>query len=90
VVWPLPPQSQRLYLKNPIIPMITPIIRPTTIQKAARVFSPGKSTFMPKIPEISVSGSRITENTVRMRKTSFWRCEITDSFVLSSASTTSL
>ncbi|MEN3311733.1 MAG: hypothetical protein V7645_1062 [Actinomycetota bacterium] len=79
-----------MYLKNPIIPMITVTISPTIAQNAAWVCSPGKRTFIPKIPEMSVSGSRITENTVRIRKTSFWRCEITDSFVLSSASTTSL
>ena len=41
---------------------------------------------MPKKPVISVSGSRITENTVRMRRMSFWRWLMTDSFVSSSAS----
>ncbi len=45
---------------------------------------------MPKIPEMSVSGRMITLKTVRILRTSFCRCEITDSFVLSSASTTSL
>src|SRR5204863_83127 len=43
-----------------------------------------------KIPEMSVSGSRITLTTVSTRSTSFWRWEITDSFVSSNASTTSL
>ena len=33
---------------------------------------------------------RMTLKMVRIRRTSFWRCEITDSFVCSSASTTSL
>ncbi len=59
-------------------------------QNAQAVSKPGKWTFMPKKPVISVSGSRITENTVSTRKTSFCRWEITDSFVSSSASTTSL
>ena len=59
-------------------------------QNAHAVSKPGKCTFIPKKPVISVSGSSTTEKTVRMRSTSFWRCEITDSFVVSSASTTSL
>ena len=59
-------------------------------QNAAAVPLPGKSTFMPKTLAISVSGSRIALKTVSTRRTSFWRCEITDSFVDSSASTTSL
>ena len=37
---------------------------------------------MPKMPEISVSGSSTTLKIVRIRRTSFWRCEITDSFVV--------
>ena len=37
---------------------------------------------MPKKPVISVSGSSTTEKTVRIRSTSFWRWEITDSFVV--------
>ena len=59
-------------------------------QNAHTVSKPGKRTFMPKKPVINVSGSSTTENTVRMRNTSFWRCEMTDSFVSSSASMTSL
>ena len=46
--------------------------------------------FMPKMPVISVSGSRITEKIVRMRRMSFCLCAMTDSLVVSSASTTSL
>ena len=45
---------------------------------------------MPQIEAISVSGRNITENAVRMRKISLERWEIADSFVSSSASTTSL
>ena len=60
------------------------------IQKAVWVASPGNATFIPKMPEIRVNGSKTTLKTVRIRSTSFCRCEITDSFVLSSASTTSL
>ena len=64
---------------------------PTKItQNAQAVSKPGNRTFIPKKPVISVSGSRTTENTVSTRSTSFWRCWITDSFVSSSASTTSL
>jgi hypothetical protein len=45
------------------------------------VSKPGNLTFMPKIPVISVSGSSTTEKTVRIRRTWFWRCEMTDSLV---------
>ena len=45
---------------------------------------------MPQIEAISVSGRKITENAVSTRKTSLERCAIADSFVDSSASTTSL
>ena len=45
---------------------------------------------MPQIEAISVSGRNITQNAVSMRKISLERCEITDSLVASSASTTSL
>jgi hypothetical protein len=49
-----------------------------------------KRTFIPKSPVTSVSGRIVTLITVRRRSTSFWRCEITDSLVDSSPSTTSL
>ena len=42
-------------------------------QNAHAVSKPGKCTFIPKKPVISVSGSSTTEKTVRMRRTSFWR-----------------
>ena len=45
---------------------------------------------MPQIEAISVSGRKMTENAVRTRKISLERCAIADSFVDSSASTTSL
>ena len=45
---------------------------------------------MPKMLAISVSGRKITEIAVRTRKISLVRCAIADSFVASSASTTSL
>ena len=57
---------------------------------AAAVAKPGKCTFIPKIPVINVIGSRITLTTVSTRRMSFWRWLIADSFVSSSASTTSL
>ena len=63
---------------------------PRMIQNAVCVSSPGKRTFMPKTLVISVSGSIVTLMSVSSRRTSFWRCEITDSFVCSSASATSL
>ena len=63
---------------------------PKIVQNAQTVPKPGKWTFMPKKPVISVSGSRITEKTVRIRRMSFWRWLMTDSFVSSSASITSL
>ena len=44
----------------------------------------------PEDAVISVSGSIVTLMIVSRRSTSFWRCEMTDSFVDSSASTTSL
>ena len=45
---------------------------------------------MPQIEAMSVSGRTMTLIAVRTRKVSFMRCEMTDSFVDSSASTTSL
>src|SRR5215204_6277687 len=74
----------------PLRSLSTQPIRLTTIpariaQKAVDDANPGKWTFMPKKPVMSVSGSRTTLKMVRMRSTSFWRCVITDSFVSSSA-----
>src|SRR5581483_7168935 len=83
-------QIQRLYRKNATIATSVPTIPPTMIQNAWWVPSPGKPTFMPKIPASSESGSIVTLKIVRIRRTSFWRWEITDSFVSSRASTTSL
>jgi len=60
------------------------------IQKAVADAKPGKSTFIPKMLASRVSGSRMALKVVSTRRTSFWRCEITDSFVDSSPSTTSL
>ena len=76
--------------KKPNIPAIVTSINPITTQNAVVEFSPGKTTFIPKIPEISVSGSTMTLKMVSTRSTSFCRCEMTDSFVDSSPSTTSL
>ena len=59
-------------------------------QKASGPPSPGKSTFIPNKPVITVSGSIVTLMIVSSRRTSFWRWEMADSFVASSASTTSL
>ena len=50
----------------------------------------GNSTFMPNMLASSVSGRITTLKAVSTFSTSFTRCEITDSFVSSSASTTSL
>ncbi len=52
--------------------------------------SPGNATFIPNSPVRTVSGSIVTLKIVSRRRTSFWRWESTDSFVSSSASTTSL
>ena len=38
------------------MPMIVASITPTIVQNASGLEKPGKSTFMPKMPEISVSG----------------------------------
>ena len=54
------------------------------------LLSPGTFTFMPQMLATSVSGRTITEIAVRTRNTSLVRWAICDSFVLSSASTTSL
>ena len=51
---------------------------------------PGTCTFMPQMLAISVSGSTITQNAVSTRNVSLVRWAIADSFVSSSASTTSL
>ena len=59
-------------------------------QNAVESCSPGTPTFMPQMLATSVSGRTITENAVRTRKVSLVRCAIADSFVDSSASTTSL
>src|SRR5262249_20268275 len=83
-------QSQRFKRKNASIEQSTAAMIPNTTQKAHAVSKPRKRTFMPKTPVISVRGSRTTEKIVSTRRMSFWRCEITDSFVSSSASTTSL
>ena len=45
---------------------------------------------MPQMLAIRVSGRMITLNAVSTRRMPFTRCEMTDSFVCSSASTTSL
>ena len=50
----------------------------------------GNSTFMPNRLASRVRGRITTLNAVSTFSTSFTRCEITDSFVSSSASTTSL
>ena len=60
------------------------------IQKAVLSPSPGTPTFMPHRLAMKVSGSTITLKAVSTRRISLTRCEITDSFVSSSASTTSL
>src|SRR5437764_3949553 len=83
-------QSQRLSRKNASRPTSATTMPAKITQNAHTVSKPGKCTFIPKKPVISVNGSSTTENTVRTRSTSFWRCWITDSFVSSSASTTSL
>ena len=85
-----PAQIQRFQRKKPSRPAPTATIAPTMIQKATADPKPGKSTFIPKTLATRVSGSRMALKTVSTRRTSFWRCEITDSFVDSSPSTTSL
>ena len=62
----------------------------STRKNAVRSSWPGTCTFMPQIEAISVSGRKITQKAVRIRKISFERWAIADSFVSSSASTTSL
>src|SRR5207249_1687614 len=64
-------QSQRLCRKKATRPRIVTIISATIAQNASALPKPGKWTFIPKIPEISVSGSRMTLNTVSRRRTSF-------------------
>ena len=58
--------NQRLRRKNASIPTSAAAMKPKIVQKASAVPKPGKCTFIPKKPVISVSGSRITENTVRI------------------------
>src|SRR5262249_38058231 len=83
-------QSQRLLRKKTIRATAHAIITPATVQNANAGPKPGNLRFIPKIPGIRVSGRRMTLTTVRMRSTLFWRCAITDSFVPSRPSTTSL
>ena len=82
--------SQPRRRKNRIIATTTTTIRPMITQNASTTARPGRATFMPQMPEISVSGSRITLNAVSTRSTSFRPWEITDSLVDSRPSTTSL
>jgi len=67
-----------------------PTINTRMLQNIQGVPSPGKSTFMPKMPVITNSGSIVVEMIVSTRSTSFCWCEMTDSLVDSRASTTSL
>ena len=60
------------------------------IQNAAMLCSPGTPTFIPQRLAMNVSGRTITLIEVSTLRTSFTRCESTDSLVSSSASTTSL
>src|SRR5689334_21006489 len=82
--------SQPRLRKYATRPASTATITPAITQKASVEPSPGTLTFMPQMLAMSVSGSRITETEVSTRSTLFRRCVITDSFVSSSASTTSL
>ena len=72
------------------MPASTSTIEAMMIQNAVIDSSPGTRTFMPKIDAISVSGRMITLKAVSTRRTSLTRCEIADSLVSSSPSTTSL
>ena len=74
--------SQRLSRKNASSAISEPAMPAKITQNAQTLPKPGKCTFIPKKPVISVSGSSTTEKTVRMRSTSFCRCAITDSFVV--------
>ena len=65
-------------------------IAPMIVQKGAEAPSPGTWTFMPQMLAIRVSGRITTLKAVSTRSTSLTRWESTDSFVTSSASTTSL
>src|SRR5215204_4943589 len=83
-------QIQRFQRKKPTRPPNTTTIAATITQNAPTVPSPGNSTFIPKMLARSVSGRSTALKTVSTRRTSFWRCEIADSLVASSASATSL
>ena len=66
------------------------MIQNSTSEAVPGLPPPGSPTFMPQMLAISVAGRNTMLKTVRMRRTSLNRCESTCSFVVSSASTTSL
>src|SRR5207248_3812409 len=68
-------QNQRFARKNAISETEIAIIDPQMIQNARAVPKPGKRTFIPNRPVISVSGSRITLTSVSTSRIRFWRCE---------------
>src|SRR5215211_6713108 len=82
--------SQRFARKKPSRPISIAATTATITQNACAVPSPGNATFIPNMPVMTVILRSTTLKTVSTRRTWFCRCEITDSFVSSSASTTSL
>ena len=63
--------SQRRQRKKLTIPTTTTISVATTTQKAVVPPSPGKMTFIPKIPTMTESGSIVALKMVSTRRTSF-------------------
>src|SRR4051794_20457231 len=82
--------SQPRRRKTVSIETSTPNITTMITQNAWIEFLPGRPVFIPQIEAISVSGRITTEIEVSTRSTLLSRCEISDSFVSSRASTTSL
>jgi hypothetical protein len=70
--------------------MTTTTIATSVTRKPFELLNPGKCTFIPKKPVRNVSGSITTLKIVSTYRMSFCWCEMSDSFVSSSASTTSL
>src|SRR3989344_5468912 len=76
-------QSHFFFKKKKIMDIAVTVMAPRTVQMFTKA---GKSTFMPKIDAISVSGKAIEAKTVRMRKMSFVAVVNSAWFVSSSAS----
>src|SRR5262249_10998600 len=82
--------SQPRLRKKPTIPTRSATITPRMIQKSVRSPSPGTRTFIPQMLAIRGRGRTMTVIEVRTRRMSLRRCVITDSFVSSRATITSL